>query len=491
MEGSLVPELPRSAAAILSATDACAGPSRVAKLPGPGFAGCVAEVDTIVAPATPHGESAVALVRLSGPLVGAIAAAQRGGAPVARQAWHGEYVSIAGSVIDDAVFCYFSGPRSYTGDDVLEISSHGSPYIVRRILEDCVARGCRMAEAGEFTRRAFLNGRLDLTAAEAVMDVIRARSERALGAARKQLEGALGRRIDQLVGELLQTCAGVEAYIDFPEEDLPAEDRARSRAAIGALVGEINALRATRRRGELVREGLRVVLVGAPNAGKSSLLNRLAGYERAIVSEEPGTTRDFLEEPVALGPHRIRIIDTAGLREVDAAVERAGVARSLERAQEADLLVLVADASAPCPTLPDAVRRRLQAGVAIVAVNKSDLDVRRFAWMGPVDVPQIAVSALTGAGLQELRSALISLADAVTGSGGDDEFLAVNARHDAALAAAAEALGRADELLARADALELVGSELRLAVAALGEIVGRVDHEEILDRLFASFCIGK
>ncbi len=452
----------------------------------------VAEVDTIVAPATPHGESALAVVRVSGPLAAALAAAQHGGRlPEPRLAWHGDFVSQAGAVIDDVVFSFFAGPRSYTGEDVLEISSHGNPYIVRRILDDCVARGCRVAQAGEFTRRAFLNGRLDLTAAEAVMDVIRARSERALAAARRQLEGALGRRIDRLVGDLLQTCAAIEAYIDFPEEDLPPEDRARRRAEISALVDEIGALQATRRRGELVRDGLRVVLVGAPNAGKSSLLNRLLGYDRAIVSEEPGTTRDFLEEAVVLGPHRIRMIDTAGLREARPGVERSGVARSVERAQEADLLVLVADASQPRPTLPESVHRRLEPGTAVIAINKCDLEARQFAWTDGATLPQVEVSALTGAGMDRLRTVLIGLADKLTGTGTDEELLAVNARHDAALAEAAGALGRADVLLREAGPLELVGSELRQAVAAAGEIVGRIDHEAVLDRLFSSFCIGK
>jgi tRNA modification GTPase len=452
----------------------------------------VAEVETIVAPATPPGESALAIVRVSGPRANAIAAAQnRGHAPLPRRAWHGEYLSLEGQVIDDVVLTYFAAPRSYTGEDVLEISSHGNPYIVRKLLDDLVARGCRMADAGEFTRRAFLNGRLDLTAAEAVMDIIRARSDRALEAARDQLRGALGRRIDRLVGDLLQCCAAIEAHIDFPEDDLPAEDRAQRRREITALLGEIEGLRATRRRGELVREGLRVVLLGAPNAGKSSLLNRLAGYERAIVSDEPGTTRDFLEEPLSLGPHRIRMIDTAGLRETSEGVERAGVERSLERAEDADLLVLVVDSTAPCPALPPVVSARLDPARAVLALNKCDLPGRCFQWTGGPDLCQIETSARTGSGIDDLRRALIQRADVLTGSGSDDEHIAVNVRHAIALAEAAESLVRAECLLADSGPLELVGSELRGAVGALGAIVGRVDQEEILDRLFASFCIGK
>jgi len=445
-----------------------------------------------VAPATPHGESALAVVRVSGPIAAVIATGLRGDRDlVPRRAWRADYRSAAGAIIDDVVLTYFAGPRSYTGEDVLEISSHGNPYIVRRILDDLLARGCRMAEAGEFTRRAFLNGRLDLTAAEAVMDLIRARSDRALEAARQQLRGALGRRIDRFVGDLLQSCAAIEAYIDFPEEDLPAEDRERRRREIVALLDEIRGLQSTRRHGELLREGLRVVLLGAPNAGKSSLLNRLVGYERAIVSDEPGTTRDFLEEAVLLGPHRIRMIDTAGLREAAGAVEQAGVARALERAGEADLVVLVADATLPCPTLAPSVVAILLEKRAVIAVNKSDLAPRGFSWAGGGGLAVIEVSARTGAGIERLQAELVARADELTGTGGDDEHVAVNARHAAALSDAAECLARAENLLAERGPLELVGSELRSAVGALGGIVGRIDHEQILDRLFATFCIGK
>lgn len=454
--------------------------------------GHVADVETIVAPATPHGESALAIVRLSGPLASVIAAAQHGGSvPPPRLAWHGDYRSVSGELIDDVVLTYFAGPRSYTGEDVLEISSHGNPYIVRKLIDDAIARGCRMAEAGEFTRRAFLNGRLDLTAAEAVMDVIRARSDRALDAARQQLRGALGRRIDRLVDDVLQCCAAIEAYIDFPEDDLPAEDRARRQVELGTLLDEMERLKATRRQGELLRDGLRVVLLGAPNAGKSSLLNRLAGYERAIVSEEPGTTRDFLEEPVLLGPHRIRVIDTAGLREAAGAVERAGVERSLERAEEADLVVLVVDATAPCPSLPAPILGRLAARHAVIAVNKCDLAMRSFSWTGGPDLPRVEISAQTGAGIDELRRILVGIADRITGTDGDEEQVAVNARHAAALGEASDALERARSLLVAGSPLELVGCELRTAVGALGAIVGRIDPERVLDRLFASFCIGK
>jgi tRNA modification GTPase len=447
--------------------------------------------DTIFAAATPAGESAIAVIRASGPEARVIAAGFNGGRPpLPRHVWHGDYRTVGGAILDDALFTFFARPESYTGEDVLEISCHGNPFIVSKISDDLRQRGCRRADPGEFTRRAFLGGRMDLTRAEAVMDVIRARSERALEAAQRQLRGAVGRHIEGLVERVLNACAAVEACIDFPEEDLPPQDRKARQNDAAGLAGELRQLAATRRRFDLLREGARVVLAGEPNAGKSSLLNRLAGFERAIVSPEPGTTRDYLEEPLLLGPHRIRAIDTAGLRESPAAVERAGVERALERAAEADIVVLVADGTRPCPTLPAALEARLVPGDAILVVNKIDLPDRRFRRPAAWSLPEVEVSATTGAGMPGLEAALISLLDAKAGRG-SGEPVAVNARHAEALEDAAECLARAAALLERGEPLELVGSELRGAVDALGRIVGRIDNEAMLDRLFAAFCIGK
>lgn len=450
------------------------------------------ENETIVAPATPVGESALAVVRVSGPLVGKIAAELNcDRQPNHRKLWHGLYRTVGGVEVDEVVFSYFRSPKSYTGEDIIEISSHGNPFIVSRIVDDLVSRGCRLAEPGEFTKRAFLSGRLDLTRAEAVMDVIRARSDRALESAQRQLRGNLGRWIQALVDRLLHTCAAIEAFIDFPDEDLPAEDRSVRLNEVVELIAEVERLQATRGRVDLLRDGIKVVLLGEPNVGKSSVLNRLAGFDRAIVSEEPGTTRDFLEETISLGPHRLCLVDTAGLREAKGTVERMGVKRTYERAEEADLFILVVDASQPSPTLPDAIRSRLNSEIAVVAVNKIDLPNRAFTGLQNLNTPTISVSALNGDGFDKLRDRLLSMADALIGHGFGDEGVAVNARHSAALAETLSGLQRAKTLLETDASLELIGSELRGAVDGLGRIVGRIDNEAVLDHLFSEFCIGK
>ncbi|MGH8019019.1 MAG: tRNA modification GTPase, partial [Opitutaceae bacterium] len=244
--------------------------------------------DTIVAPATGAGEAAIAVVRVSGAKTRGLAQEFFAGAPPCpRRVWHGDYVTAGEVVLDDVLFCFFPAPHSYTGEDVLEISGHGNPLIISRMIGDLVVRGCRLAEPGEFTKRAFLNGKMDLTSAEAVADIIRARSDRALEAAQRQLRGELGRRVDALVDRVLRTCAAIEAYIDFPDEDLPPEDRAARIEDLVGLLDEVNRLRSGRRQHQLLQEGARVVLLGEPNAGKSSLMNRFSGYERAIVSPEP------------------------------------------------------------------------------------------------------------------------------------------------------------------------------------------------------------
>lgn len=449
--------------------------------------------DTIVAPATPAGESALAVVRISGPGCSKIAReCFRGEPPPPRLCWHADYRSIEGEVLDDVVFAYFAGPNSYTGEDSFEISCHGSPLIVSQIVQDLIRRGLRLAEPGEFTRRAFLNGRLDLTEAEAVMDLIRARSDRALDVARRQLRGALRTRIDALVSRLLDLTAAVEAQMDFPEEDLPAANVAAWAAETSHLRQELEALAATRQAGERLREGIKVVLAGAPNAGKSSLLNRLVGFERAIVSPEPGTTRDFLEERLTLGGHHIRIFDTAGLRAAATPVEQAGVERTLTRLDEADVVVLVADGQEEPPRIESAVLDKLAAAEIVVAANKSDLGARRWEKFPFLSAEPIDASAISGDGVRGLQAALVDAVNRVIGSDqGAEAGLYVNARHEVCLREAGLALRRAEENLQRHRAIELMAEDLRDALRSVGDIVGRVDHEQVLDRVFATFCIGK
>jgi tRNA modification GTPase len=455
----------------------------------------MAATESIVAPATPHGESALALVRINGPLARLLAVELRRSHPLeSHRVWIGDYVDRCGTSLDQAAFCHFAAPRSYTGDDVLEISCHGNPLIVSRIVEDVCARGGRLAEPGEFTKRAFLNRRLDLAQAEAVIDIIRARSDRALAAAQRQLRGALGRRLESILERLLALSAAVEAYIDFPEEDLPADDSIARQAEINALLDELRRLAATKRQGELVRNGIRVVLIGEPNCGKSSLFNQLAGYERAIVSPTPGTTRDYLEERFILGRHCIILLDTAGLAcATDDPVERAGVQRTIECARSADVLLVVEDVTRPTPPFPDVIQDCLRSVPVVGVLNKIDLPAYVGPHTFPPECPLAEVSALSGAGIDRLRARLTGVLDGLCGSDGSRESadLYVNARHAEAIDHTVEALQRAAFVLGSSQALELVASELRHAFTALGAVTGTVDSDGVLDRLFSRFCIGK
>ena len=446
--------------------------------------------DTIAALATPAGTAAIAVLRVSGAEAGRIAGEILGRAPLPRVAIHADYHDQAGGLIDDVLGTFFQGPHSYTGEDSFEVSCHGNPFIAQKILEDLLARGCRLAEPGEFTQRAFLNGRMDLSQAEAVMDLIRARSERSLAVAQQQLRGSLGRRLAGLVDGLLGVLARVEAYIDFPEEDLPPEDQELVASELDRIIEETDRLLATGHYGELLRDEIKTVIIGAPNAGKSSLLNRLVGSERALVSTEPGTTREFIEERIIAGPHGLRLIDTAGLNPAPAGLEKLGIAKTLERAAEADLFLLVLDATQSAPDLPDLLAARLRDSNTVVVLNKMDLVQTLPAARAPASLPFVAISALTGAGMDELLNAIIHLADLFQRDIGDD-IVAINARHADALGRAQACLRGARAKLGDKMAIELLASDLRGALDAFGEISGRIDSERMLDRLFATFCIGK
>jgi len=434
--------------------------------------------ETIAALGTPAGTGALAVIRLSGPDCLALCRNIFGRSPTPRVATRGYFRDQNGRIVDDVLFTYFAGPKSYTGEDVLEITAHGNPYIAQRILEDLAGRGARPAEPGEFTRRAFLNGKLDLTQAEAVMDLISARSERALVAAQKQLRGALSREMDGLSRALITALAKIEAYIDFPEEDLPPENRAEVLASVEKILAGTSRLLATQHYGELLRDGVAVAIVGEPNAGKSSLLNRLVGRERAIVSEKPGTTRDFLEERLMVGPHLFRLIDTAGLNENPGEIERLGIQKTWERVREADIVLLLVDATAPLPHfLDDLVKYR-----PLIASNKCD--------ERPAHPRTLAISALTGFGTEALLAALVVRADALQPDLGN-EAIAINARHALALSSARECLTAAAEKLRGPHDPALLASDLRGALDAFGQIGGKIDHERVLDELFRTFCIGK
>lgn len=452
--------------------------------------------DTIAALSTPHGTSAIAVLRVSGGDVVRLAGELFGEAPAGRELHRADYRARNGVLIDDVMFAVFRGPRSYTGEDTLEISCHGNPFVVQKILEDLMARGCRAAEPGEFTQRAFLNGRMDLSQAEAVMDVIHARSERALESANRQLRGALGRRASAAVDRLLGVIARVEAYIDFPEEDLPREDRELVAIGIREVADDAAKLRATKHYGDILRGGLRTVIAGRPNAGKSSLLNRLVGHERAIVSAEPGTTRDFIEEQVMMGAHSIRLIDTAGLNPSPAPIEQMGIQKTRERLEEADLVLMVVDASENIDT--ERIEKELLGlgSPAILLLNKADLIPSPSTGVPLNQVSRgafrkvLSISAKTGDGVEALVDTITQFADGLQLDTGEDH-VAINARHAAALAEVQCCSEAALAKLASGAAMELLASDLRGALHAWEGISGKIDNERMLDQLFATFCIGK
>jgi tRNA modification GTPase len=448
--------------------------------------------DTIAALSTPAGVSALAIIRISGPDTVVLAGKVLASPPPPRMATHGDYTDVGNAVVDDVVATLFVSPNSYTGEDSLEICCHGSPFIAQKILADLFARGCRPALPGEFTQRAFLNGRMDLSQAEAVMDLISARSDRALASAREVLRGALGRHLAILVDNILGSLATVEAYIDFPDEGLPPEDRRRLGQRISSALGGAEQMLATGRTGALLREGIGTVIVGEPNVGKSSLLNRMIGKDRAIVSPEPGTTRDFIEERVNIGPHGLRLIDTAGLNPLAGGIEALGIEKTIELAEGADLFLLVVDATRPSPTLPAALQGCINSSNTLVVVNKVDLlgEGRHPSAIVPPGLRSVEVSAIDGRGLATLIEEIARLAEGLQTTIGD-ERIAINARHAHYLAEARSCLSSALGNMASESPAELLASDLRGALAALGEISGKVDNERMLDQLFASFCIGK
>ena len=425
------------------------------------------------------GESAVGLIRLSGPRCPSLASAvmARSTAPASRRAVYGSYHDLQGRALDDCLFILYPKGRSFTGEAMLELSPHGNPLILQKIVEDLLARGCRAAEPGEFTRTAFLKGKMDLSQAEAVADLIRARSDRSLEAARRQLHGAVGRRIGALTERLLAVMAEIEAYIDFPEEDLPAEDEAGPLQAMASLKREMEALAETRHFNALLHEGVKTLIVGAPNA---------------IVSEMPGTTRDYVDDYLMLGPWRIHILDTAGLRRSPDAIEQLGIEHTLEQAETADTFLLVLDGTCPAPTLPDSLLRWMRADNTVVLRNKSDLGEPTAPGGAPATFPAVTTALPKGEGLDRLKSVWLECIEGLAArSRIATDGLTVNARHAAALGAAAQALGAASDRLREGAASELAAAELRAAVDALSEVVGRIDNERILDQLFSKFCIGK
>ncbi len=455
--------------------------------------------DTIAAIATGAAPGAVSILRLSGrdavPIAGRILRT-RGGAP-ARLGPEGSHRAIHmrverpadARVLDDVLVVPMLAPRSYTGEDVVEIHCHGGRVVSDLVLRASLAAGARAARPGEFTERAYLNGRLDLCQAEAVADVVTARSEAAVHAARRQLDGDLSARILDARAGMLDARALTEAHLDFPEEDLPAGAEAELSARTATILTQLEELAATYERGRLVRDGIRVVLAGRPNVGKSSLMNALLGRDRALVSATAGTTRDYLEEPLSVAGLPVLLCDTAGFREARDDVERAGVERTVARLEEADVVLFVADGSEALTAEDEELYRRLADRRVVGVRNKADLEAAWTTPEGPWRLPFVPISALRSEGLEDLARAIE--AHLPTTTEGSDGLVVTSARHFECLRRAAEHVTRAVRILGGQGELELVAAELQQACQALDEIVGRSDIEDVLDRVFSRFCLGK
>jgi tRNA modification GTPase len=445
-----------------------------------------AETDVIAAVATAPGRAGIGVVRVSGKDLGAFAAGILGKRPAPRTAVHVSFRGADGEPIDAGLALYFPAPASYTGEDVLELHGHGGPVVMRMLLRRCLELGARLAAPGEFTRRAFLNDKLDLAQAEAVADIIDAATETAARCALRSLRGEFSELIRGFVGELVELRALVEATLDFPEEDIDAADRLQAGARLGRLREQLRRTLDQARRGSLLRAGVQVVLAGQPNVGKSSLLNRLAGEDVAIVTEIPGTTRDAVRQSVQVEGVPMNIIDTAGLRDTSDTVERLGIARTWDAIEKADVLLLVVDARSGVTREDRAIVDRLPRSLArIVVFNKIDLSGEPPAAEERDGERRIRLSAKTGEGMGQLRAAVLSLAG--WQSSGEDVFMA-RERHVSALERAAAALERASAAAAR---IELFAEELRLAQRELDAITGEITADDLLGEIFSRFCIGK
>lgn len=453
--------------------------------------------DTIAAIATPLGEGGLAVVRLSGPQALAVAEqcfVPAGKSPVKPSAapshtLHFGHVVSNGRIVDEALLAIMRAPRTFTREDVVEITCHGGLLPAKMVLDAVLASGARVAEPGEFTRRAFLNGRLDLAQAEAVADLIHSRTELALQAANEQLAGKLSQRINTLRDDLVKTLAHVEAHIDFPDEDIAPDTKDQLLARLQDGVRYMDELLRTANEGRLLRRGIRAAIIGRPNAGKSSLLNQLLGHDRAIVSAMPGTTRDTIEETANIRGLPVVFIDTAGLRETRDAVEMEGVRRSRQTLEQAEFILHVLDNSEPLTDADRSYLAEFASRKRILVRNKIDL-TQQLALPDNAEARQTAVCCLTGKGIESLKDAIKELAWS-----GEIKVemlqVMINSRHQDALQRARIAALRTIDALRENQTLELAALDLRIAVNAVGEIVGKTTTEDLLDTIFSQFCIGK
>jgi tRNA modification GTPase len=453
--------------------------------------------DTIAAIATPLGEGGLAVIRISGPQ--ALAIADLCFAPVgngastpsaaATHTIHFGHVTRQGTVIDEALLAVMRAPRTFTREDVVELTCHGGVLPAKAVLDTLLENGARLAEPGEFTRRAFLNGRIDLVQAEAVAELIHSRTELALRAANEQLAGKLYRRNNQLRDEMMATLAHVEAHIDFPDEDIAPDTREQLIARLEAAVAGMNELLRTANEGQILRRGIRAAIIGRPNVGKSSLLNQLLGRDRAIVSPIPGTTRDTIEETANIRGLPVIFVDTAGLREGGDTIEVEGIRRSRRSLENSELILHVLDNSEPLTDADQKFLAEFAQRKRLLVLNKVDLPARLELTPG-LGETAVGVSCLTGQGIEPLKDKIKQMA--WSGEIGVEMLeVMINVRHQDALQRARIATIQSVDALRSEQTLEVVAMDLRIGANAVGEIVGKTTTEDLLDNIFSQFCIGK
>jgi len=453
--------------------------------------------DTIAAISTPSGEGGIGIVRLSGKDAISIASrifrSPRESRPLQARSHtilHGFIIDPDdSSVIDEVLLSVMRAPHSYTREDVVEINCHGGMLPLRKVLELAIKEGARLAGPGEFTFRAFMNGRIDLSQAEATIDLIRAKTDKGRRLAMEQLSGALSEKVTSVKNTLVEICAHIEAYIDFPEEDLDLQTRTELHRKTDELIGQLRKLSSTYDEARFFREGLSVAIVGRPNVGKSSLLNALIERERAIVTELPGTTRDVIEEYLNINGLPLRIMDTAGIRETHNLAESEGVKRSLMAIDGADLVLAMFDISLPLKDEDFGIIEKIRDRKGIIVLNKADLPHSVEEGLIPGGLPIVRISARTGEGIDSLKKEVE--AQIFKSGTASDGLMITNLRHKLALDKAAEALSRASRAIKRGMPHEITAFELRDALDRLGEIAGETTTEDILNMIFSRFCIGK
>ncbi|MEC5127066.1 tRNA uridine-5-carboxymethylaminomethyl(34) synthesis GTPase MnmE [Verrucomicrobiales bacterium BCK34] len=445
-------------------------------------------VKTVAAIASPPGTGAVSLIRVSGSEAASIVSSIFRGKPASdwkpRQQNFGRIFDSAGDTVDEVLLTWFPAPHSFTGEEVVEIACHGGVVVTGKVLKAILSAGAESAEPGEFSQRAFFNGKIDLTQAEAIMDLISAQTELAMKAANQQLEGRLGRDLEELRQSLIGLIAHLEAYIDFPEEDIDPDSNDGLIKRCLEITSQIDRWLNTADQGKILREGVRTVICGAPNAGKSSLLNLLLGFDRAIVNETAGTTRDTIEEVINLRGIPLRLVDTAGIREGGEAIEKEGIQRTFAEIQSAELVIHVVDSSAAKPS--DGFIEAAGEVRVLTLLNKSDLPLH-------TDWAHTEGFALSCIGDEKIEALKDYLFESLTSGNRFDSssLVSINTRHQACLNRAREAMVAAELNLRSGESPEFVAMDLRTALEAIGDVIGKTDIEEILGEIFSSFCIGK